>query len=341
MLLGISELFPEAPIYTSVFDTSNQLLVKQFIGKNIVTSFMQKIPGWRSLYKPLFFLYPAAFEQFDFSEYDLVISQTTRFAKSIITKPETLHLCYMHTPPRFLWNFSGEDFPFVLKPLLWWFRLFDKVSGTRPDYYIAGSNNAAERIRNVYGRDSEVLYPFVDLEKYKGIETSDEGYYLVISRLNKYKHVDLIVKACKRLGRPLKVVGRGEELTALKSESGEGAEFLQGLPDSLLIEVIAHCKALVVAAEEDFGLTPLEAHALGKPVIALKKGGALETVVEGKTGVFFENPRIKDLVEAIKQFEKMKFDPKACIAQAKKFSKKVYLDRLSELVEKCRLTKLY
>lgn len=293
------------------------------------------------MYKPLFFLYPIAFEQFDFSEYDLVISQTTRFGKSIITKPNTLHICYMHTPPRFLWNFSGEDFPTILKPLLWWFRLFDKVSGVRPDFYLAGSKNAAQRISSIYNRNSEVLYPYVDLEKYKDIPVFDGGYYLVISRLNKYKHVDIIVKACKRLGRNLKVVGRGKQFSAIKEEAGSGTEFLQGLPDDLLTEVIAGCRALIVAAEEDFGLTPLEAQAIGKPVIALKKGGALETVLEGKTGVFFENPTVKDLSEAIEQFEKKEFKSEDCISQAEKFSKKRFLDQLSQLVEKCRQTKLY
>jgi glycosyltransferase involved in cell wall biosynthesis len=286
-------------------------------------------------------LYPAAFEQFDFSEYDLVISQTTRFAKSIITKPETLHICYMHTPPRFLWNFSGEDFPFILKPLLWWFQLFDKVSGVRPDFYLAGSKNAAQRISSVYNSKSEVLYPFVDLEKYSGVEVFDGGYYLVISRLNKYKNVDVIVKACKELGKLLKVVGRGNQLNTIKAEAGAGIEFLQGLSDEMLIEVIAGCRALIVAAEEDFGLTPLEAQAIGKPIIALKKGGALETVVENKTGIFFENPTVKELAEVIERFEEMRFNPEDCIAQAKKFSKNIFLERLSGLVEKCSQTKLY
>ena len=341
MLLGISEVFPDAPIYTSVFDYNNQLLVNQFKSKKIVTSFMQKIPGWRSMYKPLFFLYPVAFEQFDFSQFDLVISQTTRFSKSVITKPETIHICYMHTPPRFLWGFSQERVPLLLKPFLRWFRLFDKVSAERPDYYLAGSKNAEQRIRQVYGKSSEVLYPFVDPLHYKNIETYDGGYYLVISRLNKYKNVDLVVRACKKLNLPLKIVGKGSELYELKANSGSQTEFLQGIPDFLLVELIAGCKALVVAAEEDFGLTPLEAQSMGKPVIALGRGGVLETVIPGKTGILFTNPTVKDLVAAIETFESKLMSKDECFKQAKKFSKDMFKKRLIELVEKCRHSRLY
>lgn len=334
MLVGLSEAFPDAPIYTSVFDSSNKLLSQQFQNRKIITSFMQKIPFWRKLYKVLLPIYPVAFEQFDFSEYDVVISQTTRFAKSIITKPETLHICYMHTPPRFLYQFTEEKLSLLLKPLLSYLRMYDQISAERPDLYLAGSKNAQVRIKNIYDKESVVLYPFVDIENYTFEDKFDGGYYLVISRLNKYKHVDVVIKACNSLGLPLKVVGRGPELASLKGIASSNVEFLSGLPDNLLRNVIAGCKGLIVAAEEDFGLTPLEAQAFGKPIIALGKGGALETVIDGKTGIFFAKPTVPLLKEALKQFEQKTFDPKVCRDNAERFSKKHFIQMVRSFVEK-------
>ena len=334
MLVGLAETFPEAPIYTSVFDNRNELLVNQFAGKKIVTSFMQKIPLWRKMYKLLFPLYSVAFEQFDFSEFDVVISQTTRFAKAIITKPETVHICYMHTPPRFLYQFSEEKIPYFLRPFLPYLQMFDKVTAERPDVYLAGSGNAQKRIKEVYGKESEVLYPFVDIVKYDFDSRFDGGYYLVISRLNKYKHIDVVIDACKKLKKKLKVVGRGPEASALRNIATSDIDFLEGLPDELLKNVIAGCRGLIVAAEEDFGLTPLEAQALGKPVIALGRGGALETVIEGKTGVFFQKANVHDLASAIEQFESMEFDPNVCRRNSERFCKEQFIQQIRSLVEK-------
>lgn len=333
MLLGLSEAFPDAPIYTSVYDKANLLLANQLVGKNIITSFMQKIPFWRKFYKALLPIYPLAFEQFDFSEYDIVISQTTRFAKSIITKPETIHICYMHTPPRFLYQFTDEKLSLLLKPLLSYLRMFDQITAERPDLYLAGSKNAKTRIKNIYDKESEVLYPYVDVEQFNYEDRFDGGYYLVISRLNRYKNVDVIVQACSELGVPLKVVGRGPELMNLKAKAGKNVEFIQGVPDNLLKNIIAGCKGLIVGAEEDFGLTPLEAQAFGKPVIALGRGGALETVVENKTGIFFMKATVSQLKEAIKKFESMNFDPKTCRENAEKFKKEYFIKQIRSFVE--------
>jgi glycosyltransferase involved in cell wall biosynthesis len=333
MLLGLSEAFPDAPIYTSIYDKANLLLANQLVGKNIITSFMQKIPFWRKLYKALLPIYPLAFEQFDFSEYDVVISQTTRFAKSIITKPETVHICYMHTPPRFLYQFTEEKLSLLLKPLLSYLRMFDQITAERPDLYLAGSKNAQTRIKNIYDKKSEVLYPFVDVEQFDFEDRFDGGYYLVISRLNKYKNVDVIVQACTELGVPLKVIGRGPELLNLKAIASKNIEFIQGVPDKILKNIIAGCKGLIVGAEEDFGLTPLEAQAFGKPVIALGKGGALETVMENKTGIFFAKPTVPYLKGAIKNFEQTTFDSHECRKNAERFSKKHFIQQLRSFVE--------
>lgn len=331
-LLGICELFPEAPIYTSVFDKANKNLTKQFSGKKIITSFMQKIPLWRTFYKALLPLYPIAFEQFDFSEFDLVISQTTRFAKSVITKPDTTHISYIHTPPRFLWNFSGEKPRGMLSLYLSFLRVYDQISSRRVDFFIAGSKNSQKRIQEIYKRESSVCYPFVDLDQYKEIEGFDGGYFLLISRLNSYKRVDIAVEAFNNLGERLKIVGVGPEAGKLKRIAKSNVEFLGGVSEDNLIKLLAGCRALVVTAEEDFGLTPLEAQALGKGVIAYGVGGALETVVEGKTGVFFKEQTKESLEDAIKRFLNIKIDPKICKEQAGQFSKKVFQDRLLKLI---------
>lgn len=331
VLEGICEMYPDAPIFTSLFDYpsislgtgSNNWLLKRFGSKKIITSFLQKIPGWKTLYKALLPLYPVAFEQFDFSGYDLVISHTTRFAKSIITKPETKHVCYMHSPPRFLWNFSGETPHKILEPYFKWLRRYDRVSARRPDLILAGSENVKKRIKDMYGLESKVLYPFIDLKRFEGVETFDGGYFLVISRLNKYKRVDLAVEACTKLGIPLKVIGSGSEMGNLREN--DGVEFLGNLDDKMVVKVLAGAKALIIPGIEDFGLTSIEAQALGKSVISYGFGGVLETVIEGRTGIFFDKQEVNSLIEKLKKFEPMKFAQKDCKINAIKFSKEVFI----------------
>ncbi|MBU1032078.1 glycosyltransferase [Patescibacteria group bacterium] len=313
VLLGLSEIYPDAPIYTSVFDNNNFLLSKVFGSKKIITSFLQKIPGWRSLYKALLPLYPIAFEQFDFSMFDLVISHTTRFAKSIITKPETKHICYCHTPPRFLWHFSGEKNYGFAESLLSKLRIYDSISARRVDLFLAGSENAKKRIKKVYGMDAKVVYPFVDLERFKGIESFDGGYFVVMGRPNKYKRFDLAKAACRKLGFPLKIIdGR--------------------LDEGMVLQVLAGCKALIVPGIEDFGLAGLEAQALGKPVIAYAEGGSLETVIPNKTGIFFPQQNVVSLTDAIIKLDKVKIDPGDCSENASRFSKEDFIKNFKEVV---------
>lgn len=330
VLLAISEVFPEAPIYTSVFNQSNRILAEKFAGKKIVTSFLQKIPGWEKLYKALLPLYPVSFEQFDFSEFDLVISQTTRFAKSIITKPGTLHICYMHTPPRFLWNFSSESAPKILSPYLSFLRMYDQVSARRVDLFLAGSKNCQQRIRAVYKKDSEVLYPFVETEK---MDAFNGDYYLLIARLNHYKRVDLAVKAFNELGLKLRIVGVGPESQNLKLSAKSNIEFLGSVSEGLLNNLLSGCKALVITGEEDFGMTSLEAQSFGKPVLAFGKGGAMETVIEGKTGIFFKDQTTESLKEGIKKLEKVKFRDEEVAENSEGFSREGFKVNLKALVE--------
>jgi len=327
VLEGICEIFPEAPIFTSVFDSENPELQKRFGNKDVKTSFLQKIPGWKSLYKAMLPLYGIAFEQFNFDEFDIVISHTTRFAKSIITKPETKHICYCHTPPRFLWHFSGEKSYGILEFLMTKLRIYDRVASTRVDEFIAGSENARKRIKKIYRRDAVVVHPYVEINRFENIQSWDGGYFVVIARLNKYKRVDLAIKACLDLGLTLKVVGSGQEedkLREIKGDLGDlgKVEFLGNLNDGQVVQVLAGCKALIVPGVEDFGLTPLEAQALGKPVVAFKAGGALETVIENHTGIFVEEQTVKSLKKALSSNELKHWKRQdECKDNAKKFSK--------------------
>ncbi len=324
VLVALSDLFPDAPIYTSVYDQNNPLLKKHFQNKKIITSFLQKIPGWKSMYRTLMPLHPIAFEQFDFTGYDLVISQTTRFAKVIITKPETKHVCYCHTPPRFLWNYSGAKTYPILRKYFDFLRRYDRISSRRVDYWVAGSKNAQERIKSVYGSDSKVVYPFVDQERFAGVEPFDGGYLLIISRLNGYKRVDLGLKAAHKLGMPLKVVGTGPQMQHLQNNSFPEVEFLGSTDESTLTVLLAGCRALIISAEEDFGLTCLEAQALGKPVVAFGKGGALESVVDGITGYLFPEQTVESLTDTLQKLLKNGYNREKCLEQASRFSREVF-----------------
>lgn len=332
VFLEISNLFPDAPIYTLAFDKNNPLLKSKFKNKDIRTSVLQKIPLYQFLYKPSFLLHPILFEQFDFSEYDLVISHTSRFAKAIITKPQTTHISYVHTPPRFIWNFSDGETSIFIKLFLPYLRFFDQICAKRVDYFLAGSENAKKRIENIYSLPSQVLYPFVDIKKFQNYECFDGGYYLVIARLNKYKKIDIVIDTFNKLNKPLKVIGVGPEKENLKSKAKSNIDFLENVPEELLFNIIAGCRGLIVAAEEDFGLTALEAQAMGKPVIAYKGGGNLETVVDGKTGIFFEKQTIESLSLAVKDFEERQFKKEDMIANAKKFSLKSFQDNLVKII---------
>ena len=308
VLLGLCEIYPDAPIFTSVFDETNQELKKRFGKKKIITSFLQKIPGWKVLYKMMLPFYPIAFEQFDFIGFDLVISHTTRFAKCIITKPGTTHICYCHTPPRFLWHFSGYSSYGLGEILMTKLRIYDQVSAKRVDHFIAGSQNARRRIKRVYGVSSKVVYPFIDLERFKGVETYDGGYFVVMGRPNKYKRFDLV----QRAGLDLKMI-------------------TGGLSEETVVNILAGCKALIIPGEEDFGLSALEAQALGKPVIAFGKGGALETVTS-KTGLFFEEQTVDCLLQAISKLQNTKIDPQDCRQNVAKYDKEIFKKNFQQAV---------
>ncbi len=347
VLVALHEIWPEAPLYTAVYNPKTAPWAKNF---KVIPSFLEKFPFAKTQHEAYPWLTPLAFESFDFSEFDIVISVTSAEAKGIITKPKTLHICYCLTPTRYLWSgyqdyFRSSVFKFLSSPLVFYLRRWDKVAAQRPDIYLAISQNVAGRIKKYYGREAEVIYPPIDLEKFQihipkesreaviSKSQTNSKFFLVVSRLVSYKKVDIAVEAFNRLGLPLKVVGTGIEMGNLKRMAKENIEFLAQLTDEALLGYYQRCQTLVFPQEEDFGLVPLEAQACGKPVIAYRGGGALETVVEGKTGEFFDKQTPESLERAVKKFKPEKYNPEYCRQNALKFDKEIFKKKFKEYVQ--------
>jgi glycosyltransferase involved in cell wall biosynthesis len=330
MLQVLCALYPDAPIYTLLYDRNATGGV--FDDKVIHTSFLQKLPLARKHHRAFPLLMPVAMEQFDFSGYDTVVSISASFAKGVLTKPGTRHICYCLTPPRFLWDDSQkfvEEFGYsrlvkkFLPPFITYLRMWDQEASKRVDDFWAISGFIRERIDKYYRRPSTLIYPPVNVDKFHVSEDTGD-YFFMAGRLVSYKRFDLAIKVFNRLGLPLKIVGIGPEMNKLKKIAGRNIEFLGLVSDERLAELYADSRALIFPQEEDFGIVPLEAMASGKPVIAYGAGGALETIAEDKTGVFFREMTEDSLIQAIKKFEEMNFDPKECRKQAEKFDISVF-----------------
>lgn len=345
VLLALHKIFPSAPLYTSVYHHEKAKWAKVF---NVKTSFLQYFPFARSyhqLYAPLM---PFAFESFNFDKYDLVISVTSEAAKGIITKPETKHICYCLTPTRYLWSGYEDYFSNKLLKIVSWIfvyhlRAWDKMAARRVDKFIAISSEVQKRIKKYYDRESTIVYPPIGLsstdyglqQKRKAVvgSPSPESFFLIVSRLVPYKRIDLAVKVFNKLGLKLKIIGKGSQETRLKETANENIEFLGYLTDKELVKYYKGCLALIFPGREDFGLTILEAQSFGKPVIAYRGGGALETVIEGKTGIFFDSQKQKSLEEAIKKFMSKKFNPKDAINNSKNFGFDKFKKKFEENIE--------
>lgn len=347
VLLQISEIYPDAPIYTSVFDKKN---AKPFLKKKIKTSYLQHFPFAKSKREVLIPLTPLAFEQFNLSSYDLVISSTTMAAKGILTKPNTVHICYCHTPSRYLWEpfldsrakkgwFSG-----LRQNVMHKMRIWDRLAADRVDFFIANSKYIQKRIKKYYGRDSIVVYPSINIDKFKPTTPDKIGnYFLFVSRLVDYKRCDLVIEAFNDLGLPLRVIGRGPQKKYLSKIAKDNIEFLGYLSDEEMQKYYQEAKAFIFAAEEDFGIVPLEAMASGRPVIAYAAGGLLETVVPGVTGEFFKEQTPQCLINAVKSFKPEKYDSRKIREHATKFSnenfKKEFKGAVDEILENIETVK--
>lgn len=339
VLVALHEIFPEASLYTAVYSQKKAKWAKIF--PKVIPSFLQKIPLMQDKHEFLGTLTPLAFESFDFSEYDLVISVTSEAAKGIITRPGTLHICYCLTPTRYLWSGYDNYFPkgsllrSISAPAVSYLRQWDKIAANRPDVMLGISNEVCERIKKYYRKDAEVIFPPVETERFKvpNLSPQRENFYLVVNRLVPYKRVDLAIAAFNKLGLPLVVVGTGSEERKLKAMAKSNIKFVGSLTDARLAGYYRKCTALVFPQEEDFGIVTVEAQAAGAPVIAFKAGGALDTVIDGKTGVFFEKQTVVSLVAAIKKFKHLRFNGKDLTKNAEKFSKENFKRRFIKLIK--------
>lgn len=343
----LADIFPEAPIFTSVCDRNRFKWLKK---RKLITSWLDRLPIIRYKHQLMAPFRPMVFEGFDFSEYDLVFSLTSAEAKNIITKPKTIHICYCHTPIRYYWSDYHEylnhrlEFgvfnpliklimPFLVNSL----RISDRMAADRVDYFLANSINVKTRIEKYYRRESEVIYPPVEDEfEVKRGEKSQNDYYLCLGRLVPYKKADLVVEAFVKNGRRLLVSGEGPLLSRLKkiAEGKRNIEILGRVDDNEKKILLENCKALVFPAEEDFGIVPVEAMMCGKPVVAFGKGGARETVVEDLSGVFFEKQDVHSLNKAIVILERKRWDEKKISAWASKFRREVFVKNINEFVAK-------
>jgi glycosyltransferase involved in cell wall biosynthesis len=336
----LCKIFHDADIYTLVLDRNS--LSNIFLGHKIFTSFINAFPFAQSWYKNYLPIMPLALEQFDLRGYDLVISSESGPAKGVLTSPETLHLCYCHTPMRYVWDMyhdymsnSGRVKRYLMAPILHYLRMWDKLSADRVDHFVANSANVARRIAKHYRRDADVVHPPVAVEDFFISEQHDK-FYLLVGQLVGYKRVDLAVKAFTRLGKRLVVIGEGEEMRFLRGIAGQNIEFLGRQPFEVLQDHYSRCQALIFPGEEDFGIVPLEAMASGRAVIAYGCGGALETVVDGVTGIFFHEQTEDALVAAVERFEGMKsrFQPAEIRAHACRFGSKRFRSEISQIIER-------
>jgi glycosyltransferase involved in cell wall biosynthesis len=354
ILQALHALYPTAPLFTSVYNPKTASWAKDFTVK---TTFLQHIPFAKTNHEYIAPLIPMAFEDIHFDEFDVVISVTSEYGKGIITKPHTLHICYCLTPTRYLWSgydeyFKDSFFKSLAEPAVSYLRNWDSMAAQRPDKYIAISKTVQSRIKKYYSRESDVIYPPVNLAASNWLLATNKknearsqkpiqhaqgepgaSSYLLVSRLVPYKRIDIAIEACNMVGLPLTIVGTGREYARLKALAGPTITFVQNLTDEALSRYYQDCTALLYTAHEDFGIAVVEAQSFGKPVIAYGMGGATETVKKGVTGEFFYTQTKEALGDVLKEFKPEKYDPKDCRDQAEKFSQARFMKEFKMQIE--------
>lgn len=329
------EMFPNAPIYTVLYDKK---FVREFLGEDckVHASFLQRLPLFlRKRYKYFSFLIPTAVEQLDLSQFDIVLSSCSAFCKGVITRSDAVHVSYCHTPTRFLWDWTHKySHPQILFHFL---RLWDRQAAGRVDYFIANSKHVAARIKKYYGRDSIVIYPPVSGGRSQKVNTSPSSFFLIVSQLRSYKQIDVAINAFKKLGFPLVIIGAGPEKEKLMklARGFPHIRFLGFKEDSVVWNYYKNCKALIFPGEEDFGMTMVEAMLHGKPVLALRRGGALEIVLEGITGEFFDDAHPVVLADGVRRVLEnySQYSPFLIAKRAEKFSRERFSNQIVEFLE--------
>jgi glycosyltransferase involved in cell wall biosynthesis len=331
------EAYPDAPVYTSIYSDELEDLVPK---ARVHTSFLQKFPFKNKLFRAFAPLYPRAFESFDLSAYDTIVSSTTSFAKGVIVPKGAVHVCYINTVSRFVIDegryvggFFGGDY---VRALIAQLAAWDRLAARRPTRFVANSKNVADRVKRYYGRDADVLPCPVDVDRFTvGAGTGD--YFAVVSRLLAYKQIDRAIDACARANVPLHIAGTGPHEAALrKIARGTRTTFHGYMDDAAVNALVGAARAVILPGEEDFGLVPLEAAAAGTPTIALRAGGALETIVEGQTGAFFDDPDDESLAAVIATFDRARYAPQALRAHAETFAPPRFIAALQAIVSETR-----
>ena len=342
VLIALHEMFPDAPVYTLLYNESGTK--GKYKDWQIKASSLQRTPAF--LRKPRFLLsrLAPAIEEFDFSSYDLVISSSNSFAHGIITPARTFHLSYCHSPMRYAWDWCNEyllenNLGFGLKGifaryLIHQIRIWDRVAADRVDCWVANSINVQERIQKYYRTNSTIVYPPVDTAQIEPTEKEPYDSYLIVSRLEPYKNIRYAVEAFNHLGKKLIIIGEGSELSTLRSIAKPNIEFLGWQDDNSVHKHLAQSKALIFPGEDDFGITPVESMAAGRPVLALGKGGALETVIDGKTGLFIQNPSANDIISTVNEFELhfAEFEADCCRKRAMNFSAQKFKENMQQAI---------
>ena len=337
---ALCEMYPDAEIFTHVYNPDR--VSDTIRAHKVHTSFINRLPRARRFYQWYLPLMPLALERFDLREFDLVISSDSGPVKGVVTSPDTVHVCYCHTPMRYIWGMEAEylagakwparvAFPFIAH----YVRLWDFAAAARVDKFIANSTIVARRIRKVYRRSAEVIPPPIECAAFSPGPAED--FYLLAGQLVAYKRPEVAIEACNRTGRRLVVIGEGERLASMRQLAGPTVTVLGAQPYSVLRDHFSRCRALLFPGEEDFGMVPVEAMASGKPVIALGKGGALDTVVDGVTGVLFRRSTPESLIAAIERFEaaEHEFDPAHIMAHARSFDRPIFKRRMRAVIDAC------
>jgi glycosyltransferase involved in cell wall biosynthesis len=338
VVLEMLAMFPYAELFTSVYDPAPW--PAQMTERQVHTSYLNRVPGATRIYPKLLPLMTGAFRSFDLSGFDLVLSSSHACAKNVIVPPGVPHVCYCHTPMRYAWDPSfleeeevGRLTRLALPALLGRLRRQDLAGASGPSAFAANSNNVAQRIERCYGRQARVIHPPIDVDRFLDIQRRPGDYYLVLGRVVPYKRVDLAVAACARLGRPIKVAGDGRALSGARAAAGPDAEFLGRVPDAELPALLAGARALLFCAEEDFGIVPVEAQAAGIPVVAYGVGGARDSVLDGTTGVLFDEQTVASVSEGIARFERLHFEEAALRENARRFNPLRFQAEFADLIQ--------
>lgn len=349
VLKALAELFPKAPIYTFLYDEKS--VGKIFPKSRIIASKLQHLPSFiKNRHRYLLSLFPKIVEEWDFSDYDIVISSNTAFSHGIITPTNTFHISYFHSPMRFAWDWYheykkeqnvGKIRRIAIAYLMKKIRVWDRASADRVDHFIANSNTVRNRIRKYYKKEARVVYPPVSISRFR-IQKEHENYFLIVSTLTPYKKIDLAIQLFNKIGKKLVVIGDGPQKKFLQNIAGKNIDFLGFKPDEVTAEYMKNCRALIFPGEEDFGITPVEAMACGKPVLAYGFGGVKESVIEGVTGEFFYEPTVASMEQGLARLlmNESSYHPYTIRRQAEKFDEKIFKEKFKKSMESMPLSEL-